>query len=54
MGYYTEIIFGARLRKDTPKNIIDTLRYVANAGTVDGISSDNNIESDDPIVVNKS
>lgn len=50
MSYYTEIIFGARLKKDTPKNIIDTLRYVANAGTTDSISSDNNIESDDPIV----
>lgn len=44
MGTYTEIIFGARLRKDTPKNIIDTLRFVANGPKQD-------IHEEDPVVV---
>ena len=50
MGYYTEIIFGATLKKSTPKNIIDTLRYVANSGNEDEIKTLRNIESEDPIV----
>jgi len=28
MGMYTELIFGARLKTDTPKEVIDTLRYM--------------------------
>jgi hypothetical protein len=28
MGMYTELIFGAELRADTPKNVIETLRYM--------------------------
>ena len=28
MGMYTELIFGASLRKDTPKFVIDTLKYM--------------------------
>lgn len=47
MGYYTEINFGASLRSDTPKNIIDTLRYIANRDT----ESDKNLESDDPVLI---
>lgn len=46
MGYYTEIIFGARLKRDTPKNIIDTLRYVAN-GKID---DEKNLEAEDPVI----
>lgn len=49
MGYYTEIIFGARLKMTTPKNIIDTLRYVANYG-LETIASPTNLESEDPVV----
>lgn len=44
MGYYTEIIFGARLKKETPKNIIDTLRYVANG-------PNQNVDEEDPVIV---
>jgi len=29
MGMYTELIFGANLRSNTPKEVIDTLRYMA-------------------------
>ena len=50
VGYYTEIIFGARLKKDTPKNIIDTLRYVSNGG-YRSKDEDDNIISNDPIVI---
>lgn len=28
MGMYTELIFGARLKKDTPKEVINTLKYM--------------------------
>lgn len=28
MGMYTELIFGAKLKKDTPHNIVKTLRYM--------------------------
>lgn len=28
MGMYTELIFGASLRTDTPQGVIDTLRYM--------------------------
>ena len=28
MGMYTELIFGASLKEDTPINVIDTLRYM--------------------------
>ena len=28
MGMYTELIFGARLKEDTPKEVIDTLKYM--------------------------
>lgn len=28
MGMYTELIFGASLKTDTPKEVIDTLRYM--------------------------
>lgn len=28
MGMYTELIFGARLKKETPKDVIDTLLYM--------------------------
>lgn len=28
MGMYTELIFGAEFKKDTPKELIDTLRYM--------------------------
>lgn len=28
MGDYTELILGARLKKDTPKNVIETLRFM--------------------------
>jgi hypothetical protein len=28
MGMYTELIFGADLKKDTPKNIIEALKYI--------------------------
>lgn len=28
MGMYTELIFGASLRKETPKFVIDTLKYM--------------------------
>lgn len=28
MGLYTEFIFGASLRKETPRNVIDTLKYM--------------------------
>ena len=28
MGMYTELIFGADLKKDTPKNVIETLKYM--------------------------
>jgi hypothetical protein len=28
MGMYTELIFGARLKKDTPNEVIETLRYL--------------------------
>lgn len=28
MGMYTELIFGARLKKDTPENVINTLQYM--------------------------
>ena len=44
MGTYTEIIFGARLKKSTPKNIIDTLRFVANGPT-------QTIHEEDPVIV---
>lgn len=44
MGTYTEIIFGARLKKSTPKNIIDTLRFVANGPKQD-------INEEDPVIV---
>ena len=44
MGTYTEIIFGARLKSSTPKNIIDTLRFVANGPKQD-------IHEEDPVVV---
>ena len=44
MGTYTEIIFGARLKKSTPKNIIDTLRFVANGPKQD-------IHEEDPVIV---
>ncbi len=29
MGMYTELIFGASFKKDTPTDVIDTLRYMA-------------------------
>jgi hypothetical protein len=28
MGMYTELIFGAKLKKDTPNEVIETLRYL--------------------------
>ena len=28
MGMYTELIFGANLKKDTPKNVIEALKYM--------------------------
>ncbi len=28
MGMYTELIFGASLKKDTPKEVIESLRYM--------------------------
>ena len=28
MGMYTELIFGAELKKDTPKNVIEALKYI--------------------------
>ena len=28
MGMYTELIFGAKLTKDTPKNVIEALKYM--------------------------
>ena len=28
MGMYTELIFGARLKENTPKEVIDTLKYM--------------------------
>lgn len=28
MGMYTELIFGAELKKDTPKEVIDVLKYM--------------------------
>jgi hypothetical protein len=28
MGNYTELIFGASLKKDTPKQIVDSLKYL--------------------------
>jgi hypothetical protein len=28
MGMYTELIFGAELKKETPQGVIDTLRYM--------------------------
>ena len=28
MGMYTELIFGAELKKDTPREVIDTLEYM--------------------------
>lgn len=28
MGTYTELIFGAKLKKDTPKEVIETLQYM--------------------------
>lgn len=28
MGMYTELIFGADLKKDTPKNVIEALKYM--------------------------
>lgn len=28
MGMYVELIFGAQLKKDTPKEVIDTLKYM--------------------------
>lgn len=48
MGYYTEINFGARLKENTPKIIIDTLRYAADRGKVE---CDKNLESDDPVLI---
>lgn len=30
MGMYTELIFGARLKKDTPNEVISTLQYMIN------------------------
>lgn len=30
MGMYTELIFGARMKKDTPKEVINTLHYLVN------------------------
>lgn len=30
MGMYTELIFGATLKEDTPKDVIDTLQYMVN------------------------
>ena len=44
MGTCTEIIFGARLKSSTPKNIIDTLRFVANGPKQD-------IHEEDPVIV---
>jgi hypothetical protein len=32
MGYYTEIIFGARLREDTPGRVIELLTKAADGG----------------------
>lgn len=32
MSDFTELIFGARLKKDTPKSVIDTLLYMVNRG----------------------
>ena len=29
MGMYTELILGAELKEDTPKDVIETLRYFA-------------------------
>lgn len=29
MGMYTELIFGASFKEDTPKDLIDTIRYMA-------------------------
>lgn len=29
MGMYTELIFGAQFKEDTPKEVIDALRYMA-------------------------
>ena len=28
MGMYTELIFGVKLKKDTPENVINTLKYM--------------------------
>ena len=28
MGMYTELVFGAELKSDTPKDVIDTIRYL--------------------------
>jgi hypothetical protein len=30
MGIYTELIFGARIKKDAPKQVINTLHYLVN------------------------
>lgn len=36
MGMYTELIFGASLKKDTPQEVIDTIRYmVGDIPTID-------------------
>jgi len=32
MGMYTELIFGGSLKKDTPKEVINTLRYYCGQG----------------------
>jgi len=33
MGMYTELIFGAQLKKDTPIEVIDTIIYMVEAGS---------------------
>ena len=32
MGMYTELIFGAKLKSDTPEDVIETLKYMVGVG----------------------
>lgn len=43
MGMYTELIFGAELKKDTPKNVIEALNYM---------TSNNNKEYSNRLILN--
>lgn len=42
MGRYTELIFGAKLKKETPQSVINTLRYMVGQ-----------IEKPDPLLYDK-